>query len=197
MFRHLKLKKEEPGFYLDIGAYHPYKDSITKFLYDLEWKGICVDMNQASIDLFAEERPKDIAVCCAVSDEVGEITGFFQPGAISVVNTCDPNVAKKQASRGNIPEEKIVIAKTANQLMKELAPNVSKIDFLNIDVEGLELNVLKSLDFSAFKPSVVALEIHAKSLDDCLKTEVAGYMRYLGYFPLASCVITTFWVRKP
>ena len=84
---------------------------------------------------------------------------------------------------------------SVNTLMETYAADRS-IDFMNIDVQRFELEVLQGIDFSRYGPKVMALEIHTDSIDKMLQSELAGFMRFQGYRPVASCVITTFWYRK-
>ena len=72
----------------------------------------------------------------------------------------------------------------------------NKIDVLNIDVEGAELEILKNLDFDFFKPSVIAVEIHGNNLEECLKSEEARLILDKGYQFVGSAVITQFFARK-
>lgn len=196
LFRMLKVPLDYKGFYLDIGAYHPEKDSITRFLYDEEWRGICVDISENTINLFREERPRDRLVCAAAGESKGELTAYFLPGVISVQNTCDVATAEKMRSKGYELSERRVPVLTANEIMQLNAPEEDGIDFLNIDVEGFEISVLRGLDFDKYKPRVVALEIHSGSVDCALKTEVAEYLANKGYKCVACCVITYFFVRR-
>ena len=62
------LKKFKKGVYVDVGCYHPYKGNLTFKLFKKGWKGLNIDLSKVSIDLFEISRPRDINVCCAVSD---------------------------------------------------------------------------------------------------------------------------------
>ena len=73
---------------------------------------------------------------------------------------------------------------------------LSKVDVLNIDVEGAELEILKSFDFDFFKPSVIAVEIHGNNLQECLKSDEARLILGKGYQFVGSAVITQFFARK-
>ena len=73
---------------------------------------------------------------------------------------------------------------------------LSKIDVLNIDVEGAELEILKNLDFDFFKPSVIAVEIHGNDLEECLKSDEAQLIISKGYQFVGSAVITQLFARK-
>lgn len=192
----VKLPKEYEGFYMDLGAYHPSKHSVTRLLHDRGWWGVNVDMNQKSVDLFTRKRPNDISVRAAVGNKEGSITGYFQDRSISLINSCDPSEIERIERKGKPVREEVVPLMTATSILENYAPSVSKIDFLNVDVQRMELEALEGLNFERYKPSVVAVEIYEKSIDHALKSDVANLMRSLGYSPVASCVITMFFVRN-
>ena len=73
---------------------------------------------------------------------------------------------------------------------------LKKIDVLNLDVEGAELEILKNLDFELFKPSVIAIEIHGNDLQECLNSDEAKLILNKGYQYVGSAVITQFFARK-
>lgn len=194
--RIVQIPDDFSGFYMDLGAYHPSRHSVTRLLHKSGWRGVNVDMNQASIDLFSKRRPDDISVCAAVGNKEGRIKAYFQDRRISLINSCDPSEIERIERKGKPVREEDVPLMTPTSIMEKYAPSVSKIDFLNVDVQRMELEALQGLDFARFSPSVVAVEIYEKTIDLALDTEVARYMRSLGYTPVASCVITMFFVRN-
>ena len=80
------LKKIKKGFYVDIGAYHPYKGSLTYNLYNRKWNGMNLDISKSSIDLFNIARPSDININCAVSEFNGE-TYYYENSPINQQNS--------------------------------------------------------------------------------------------------------------
>lgn len=194
--RVLKYPRRQSGFYLDIGAFHPSQESTTRLLYDQGWQGIVVDISAASIAAFQAQRPRDTAVCAAVSDAPGEITAYFHADT-SVVNTCNPAHVAAQRAAGRVIEERQVPALTLDQLLAAHAPEVTRIDYLNIDVEGFELKVLQGLDFARHAPVVISVEQHTGNLLRFAKSDVAKFLFARDYVWVASAVITHFFVRKP
>lgn len=84
------FKNKNCGFYIDIGCYHPIKYSNTALLYNRGWKGINIDMNSTSIDLFNIARNRDINICSAISSTNKQVTQFIDH-SYSPVNTIDKN----------------------------------------------------------------------------------------------------------
>ncbi len=148
--------KENPGFYVDIGAHHPIQRNNTNLLFQKGWEGINVDINEFSIDLFNFLRPKDLNLNVAISDIEGEVSFYYQKN-FSQLNTIDKKIAKGHF-QGNFFEKKVK-CKTLKNILDNSKFKNKKIDFLNIDVEGAEMRVLKTLSFEKYDPSLICIEI--------------------------------------
>ena len=156
------FKNRKNGFYVDVGCYHPIHRNNTYLLHRQNWSGINIDTSQFSIDLFNYMRPKDLNYNCAISDKNENIKLFYQK-ELSQLSTTE----KKQAEivfQGNIKEKEIQ-AFTLNEVLNRGRYKNSKIDFLDIDVEGADLKVLKGLSFDKFKPELICVEIHEKEVE--------------------------------
>ena len=146
------------GTYLDIGCFHPIRQNNTYLMYKLGWKGINIDLNPLSIELFNIARPKDLNICAAISDKK-KIKNLFYHHALSSLNTLDKNhriFLKKHFGINDIIKKKIK-TKTLNAILRK--HKIKKIDFLNIDIEGHELEALKTLNFNYFDIKVICIEI--------------------------------------
>ena len=144
------------GFYVDIGSHHPLQRSNTYLLYQTGWHGINVDINDFTLDLFNHLRPDDINIQSAISDYNGDIDFYYQKN-FSQLNTTDINWDKENF-RNNFQTKKIK-CQTFNNLLDQTKYKNQKINFLNIDVEGAEMKVLKSLNFNKYNPEVICIEI--------------------------------------
>jgi FkbM family methyltransferase len=144
------------GFYIDIGAHHPVQRSNTCLLYQSGWRGINIDINEFSLDLFNYLRPDDINIQRAISDHNGEINFYFQKD-FSQLNTTDLHWAKENFN--NNFQTKKIKCQTINSLLDETKYKNKKINFLNIDVEGAEMKVLTNLDFKIYDPNTICVEI--------------------------------------
>jgi FkbM family methyltransferase len=150
------IEKKEKGFYVDIGAHHPIHRNNTQLLFNSGWSGINIDVNQFSIDLFNFLRPNDLNLLAAISDNEGEITFYYQK-KFSQLNTTDKNIAHEHFN-GNF-KERLVKCQTIHNILTNSKYKEAKIDFLNIDVEGAEMKVLKTLNFEIYDPSIICIEI--------------------------------------
>lgn len=146
------LKHVEHGYYVDVGANDPKHLSITRAFYDRGWHGINID--PVTFAQLAQERTRDVNLELAVSNTEGEISFFEVPD--SALCTPDPDVASRYRQAGNKVTERKVRSLTLNQILAEHAE--ASIHFMNIDVEGGELQVLQGLDLARWRPWILLIE---------------------------------------
>ena len=172
IIRSLFNDKIENGFYVDIGAYDPKRFSNTYFFYKNGWRGINIDATRGSMNLFNKFRPRDINLELLISDQVGEVS--FYMFAEFAFNTFDKELALKRELQGNkILEIKQTRAVTLKEVLEKYVCQPIKIDFLTIDVEGVEMQVLKSNDWERFKPLVIVCEsLDIKEISDNIRDNV-------------------------
>lgn len=162
------FKNKQKGVYLDIGCFHPFWWSNTCLLYQKGWEGINIDINYTAIDLFNIARPKDINLCTTIDENEKEFKFFFDH-AFSPCNTLDETFKDyfKKSYFDRFKEEifvndqtRIVKSKSIEQILK-IAEKYKKIDFLNIDVEGTDLKMLKQLiPNKVIRPELISIETH-------------------------------------
>ena len=183
------------GFYVDVGALHPINGSLTYLLYRKGWNGINIDMMQENLKLFNIFRKRDINLDIAVSSSKGSIDAYlFEVG--SGVNTNQLKVAKKWEKKIN---KNFTIRKVKkNTLNNILISNkvVKDFDFLNIDVEGHELDVLKGLNLKKYKPKLISIEIHVSKTKEIFRTNVFKYLSKNNYELVSQYKQTSFFTPK-
>jgi len=169
------LKKEKAdGFYVDVGCYHPKKYSNTYALYKKGWRGINIDLEADKISAFQFARPDDHNVLCAVSDQRGEVT-LYRYGGYGLGTTISNDYA---ARSGEKPLETTMIeARSLNEIIGASPYNGRPIDVLSIDVEGMDFQLLSSLDFNTYQPKIIIIEDHHRRIDDVLKTAAYKLLR--------------------
>jgi len=151
------FKNKFNGFYIDVGCYHPLDGNNTHLLHKKGWNGINLDINFYSIELFNYLRKKDINIHSGVSHRQRKLTMYYRK-EINMLNTLDKKIAEIHFRNGF--KKRNVQVNTLNFFISRFFKKLEKIDFLNIDVEGAELNVLKSLNFKRYKPQLICIEIH-------------------------------------
>ena len=148
------FKNKNNGFYLDVGSQHPISNNNTYLLFKRGWSGINIDLDKKNIDLFNTARPNDINLNLAISSDVAEKKLYFYHDK-SPINTLDKVVSDFQTATVN--EIKRIKTTTLNMALQNLKLN-NKIDYMNLDVEGHEMNIFKAFDLSLYKPSIISVE---------------------------------------
>ena len=156
------FRKKPLGFYIDVGCHNPIYLNNTFLLHKKKWKGINIDTSQFSIDLFNYMRPNDLNYNCAISNNNEDVKLYFQK-EFSLLNTIQIDHTKN-FMQGNI-KEKTIKAFTLDEILEKNIYKNSKIDFLDIDIEGADLKALQGLSFDKFKPELICVEIHDKEIE--------------------------------
>lgn len=155
------FNNKKKGTYLDIGCFNPLLWNNTYLLYKKGWSGINIDIQKINIDLFNVARPDDINICCALYDKKKVLNLFNLQGENnSAVMTIDKGHAEKMRFlfNKNIIRKKIKIL-TFSEMIKNYNIKINNIDFLNIDTEGSDFNILKSINIQKYKPKLICIEI--------------------------------------
>jgi FkbM family methyltransferase len=178
------------GFYVDVGAHHPYRFSNTCYFFRRGWTGINIDPNPDAIGAFRRDRPSDINVCVGVSDKAGELSfHFFNEPAL---NTFDPDLAAERARLPDywLAEIRSVPVRRLDDLLTEYLPRDQEIDFLSIDVEGMDLAVLRSSDWSRFRPRILLVEAHERTVSAIENDPINVFAVAAGYRLIAKTLNT-------
>lgn len=152
------FENQKNGFYVDVGALHPKRFSNTYLFYKKGWRGINIDAMPGSMIEFNRLRPEDVNLEIGVSRRKGELIYYiFNEPAL---NTFSEELALKRNGIGNyMLKEKIKIQTLPLvEILREHYDRKEKIDFMTIDVEGLDLEVLESNDWNRFRPKVILVE---------------------------------------
>ena len=183
------FKNKKKGFYVDVGCYHPIHRNNTHLLHMQNWSGVNIDTSHFSISLFNFMRPKDLNYNCAISDKNENIKLFYQK-ELSQLSTIEKSQAES-VFQGEI-KEKEINAFTLDEILSRDKYKDSKIDLLDIDVEGADLKVLRGLSFDKFKPELVCVEIHAKEIE---KSDIYNFLIDKNYKLLWSGVFSHIFKR--
>ena len=156
-----------------------------------------MDAMPGSMKLFNKIRPRDINIEKPISDKKHILTyyAFNEPA----LNGFSKELSEKRESADN--DYHIIFTKdietfTLAEVLDQNIPPNQTIDFLTIDVEGLDLNVLKSNNFKKYKPKVILIEIIESSLSKTENHEITKYLKEYNYSIYAKTVGTVFFVRN-
>lgn len=185
ILRHILGSDKMRGFYVDVGAFHPTLFSNTYFFYLNGWQGINVEARPGSKTLFDKVRPRDINLELGISRDRGEMTYYFIADD-SPMNSFSPDFLRQiemlEAVKSKIPVPTLPLA----EVLERHLPNGQSIDFLTVDVEGHDYEVLESNDWKRFRPRLIVVEDEALDPDE---SRIVQMMKGHGYELCAQNVI--------
>lgn len=179
------------GFFVDVGCFHPKKYNNTWKLYKKGWRGINIDIDSIKIEGFDICRPDDLNVNCAVSNCEGDISYWSNAFYSSTTSLDASSVTGKE---GYI--QRTTKCKKLTDLINESKYKDKKIDFLSVDVEGYDLEVLKSLDFDRYDPSLIAVETYNTLFSDVAESDLYRFLRSKEYCLVGWCGLTLLMANK-
>ncbi len=184
------FEHQRSGFYVDVGAHHPFRFSNTCYFHRRGWRGINIDPNPDAIAAFRLARPADMNVCVGISGTPGVLTYhlFNEPA----LNTFDPILASERALLPGycLLQKKSVPVERLDQLLKGHLPANQTIDFMSIDVEGLDLSVLQSNDWQRFRARYLLVEARDFDMSTPDNSVEHNFASSVGYRLIAKTVNT-------
>lgn len=183
--------KKHKGFYVDVGAHHPYRFSNTAYFYKRGWRGINIEPTPSLFKAFPTRRRRDINLNVGIGN--GEKLTFyvFNEGAL---NTFDPEIARSRDGSYNgkyrIIDRIEVQTRTLADILDKHLPAGTPIDLLTIDVEGMDFDVLKSNDWTRYLPQFILVECESE-LDDLSDDEIYQFLHAKGYSIAGRTLYTT------
>lgn len=165
------------GHFIDVGCNHPFKANNTYQLYMRGWSGLNIDANAGFAKAYKRHRPKDIFHCAAVAGDAREVV-FYQhkdSKRSSLNKEISDSLNESLESKQRLQTE------TLTQILNNNWPISRAIDLLCIDVEGSDLEVLEGLDFEAFLPTWICIEISANGVKEVLNSPIYHYLHDRNY----------------
>jgi FkbM family methyltransferase len=143
------------GFYIDAGANDPVVDSVTKYFYDQGWRGINIEPGQASYERLRDDRKEDVNLNVGLSnyETTSELIEFPSNPGLSTFST---DLADVWARKGLDATKRSVPLMTLAQVCQVYVDRT--IDFLKIDVEGHEREVIEGGNWEKWRPRVIVVE---------------------------------------
>jgi FkbM family methyltransferase len=182
---------QRDGFYVKVGAHHPYRFSNTCVLAMRGWRGINIDADARAIEAFQRDRPDDVNLALGFSDKAGQFTlyVFFDPA----LNTIDPDLARE---REELAEYRLLARQNTaverlDSILRHHLPDGRSIDLLNVDVEGRDLEVLRSNDWQCFRPRCVVVEARVRDITNIATEPTHSLLKGHGYNDLFAKTVNT------
>lgn len=187
------LDNKKNGIFVDVGAFHPQKYSNTNYFYNnLNWHGINIEPNPNNFQKFVSDRKRDINLNIGISDKAGELTYFmFVDPLFNTFSVERKNDLEKQGIM--CIDQKIISVKPLSQVLDEYLQN-KPIDFLNVDVETLDLLVLQSIDYVKHRPKVICVEDHTFNIENPNNSEIYKFLKEKNYKLHSKCSMSSIFV---
>lgn len=166
------------GFYVDAGAGNPVMHSVTKWFYDQGWQGINIEPHPDFFRALQQDRPRDINLNCGAGATSGDAPFFVLP--TEEWSSFDRSVQQRAEARHEAVNVRETEIRTLNEIIEEHAHG-RPIDFLKIDVEGWELQVLRGLDLTRHRPTVIVVEATHQGSPEPNYGEWEGLLTGAGY----------------
>ncbi len=182
--------EKKKGFYVDVGAYDPDYDSVTRLFYTRGWIGINIEPQLAQYEKFLKRRPKDININAAVGTKKGTKTlRVYKSGGLSTLSDKikEQYLHTKNSSTDEWQDTKVKIVPLKEVFVQN---KVTKIDFMKVDVEGFEREVLESNDWKKFRPDVLCIEAGFSA------SETRKFLQSKGYNRVFNDGLNDYYVEK-
>ena len=188
------LNYKKKGTYIDIGAFDPVRLSNTKRFYEKGWKGVNIEPDYNNYLKFVKLRPNDINLNIGISNKK-DILKFFRFN-VDTLSTFSKQEAEKYKKQGYKLLETIdVEVRTLSSIFSDVL-KTNKIDFLSVDTEGYDLEVLKSNDWNKYRPKIVCVEtlIHSVNNEKMISKDIIKFLKQNGYKEVADTGINTIFL---
>ena len=187
------LLPERFGSYLDIGAGHPVRNSNSYYLYKLGWHGTLIEPITELAQTIARKRPRDEVVNCLVATQniKAGYTKFFEfhPSELS---TADKARAESLIQDGyELIGEYAVTIRDISEFTKVVRPTDPFL--LTIDIEGLDYEVLKSINWESFQPRVIVVE---NPIWNHINNSISALLETENYINISNHLVSSIYVHQ-
>lgn len=178
--------------YLDIGAHHPFYLSNTALLYKYGATGLLVEPDPFCSGLLKTFRRRDTVITASVASTSGLFASLYVMDP-PTLNTFSESEMHRYVELGH---RLVRVIKSDLIGVNALLARFNQLDFLNIDIEGLDFDVVRSIDFSLIRPVCICIETSNYSLNSrpSKTAKIHSFLESKGYFPYADTFINTIFV---
>ena len=155
------FSRRDTGFFVEVGANHPQEGSQTWLLEQKGWRGVLVEPQERLFKQLCQARPRSqvFRAACSAPDKTGFADLHIPADALNGFATLERNVDDFEIRYERT--ERVALATLDALLARAGAP---KVDFLSIDTEGTELDVLRGFDVRQHRPGLILIEDKGQSL---------------------------------
>ena len=180
--------------YLDIGANDPIELNNTYYFYRRGYRGVLVEPNVSLCEKLRAVRPEDTTLVAGIGGDSAKEADYFimsQPG----LNTFSKEEADHQTkvTQGRISVKEVIKMPLLNINDVMIKHFRDPPTFLSVDTEGLDLAILKSIDYERFRPKVICAETLVSSTTETIP-EIPKFMASQGYVARGGSFVNTVFV---
>lgn len=189
------LRIDKPS-YIDIGAHHPFWLSNTFFFYKKGSRGINIEPNPQLITQFYKYRKKDINLNIGISESNNKLDFYIMSAPTMSTFSLEEARRLEEETAFRIVAQKKITVKHIQSVLDEYNDGIFP-DFLSLDVEGLEDEILNSIDFKNNFPKVICLETlsYSEIKNEKKDQNLINILLQEGYFIYADTFINTIFVK--
>lgn len=180
------LNASSPGVYVDVGSWHPTLASNTYFFYLRKWRGICIDPNPELASLYKKIRPQDTFINAGIGDSEHSLEYFMFEE--SSMNTFSQSFIQSNNLQSKIVKSIPIPVYSLKDILDKNLKQGERLDFFDVDVEGFDLEVLKTNDWNRYRPKVVVVESDINIKTDAV-SEIVTYLESQDYKLVGKTII--------
>ncbi|HLT86767.1 MAG TPA: FkbM family methyltransferase [Sphingobacterium sp.] len=185
-------QKKYKGFYVDVGAHHPYRFSNTLAFYKRGWKGINIEPNPEAMKWFSWFRRRDINLNLGIAENNGTLRYYcFNEPAL---NGFSPEISEERdgTARYSIVKTIDVPVRRLDTILDQYLEDNTEIDFFSVDAEGFDLAVLQSNNWDKYRPRYILVE-DTFEIGMVSTTPIIEFLKQKGYRMVAKTKRTLFF----
>jgi FkbM family methyltransferase len=180
------INKDTPGTYVDIGCWHPIKASNTYFFHLRKWKGICIDPNPELKALYEKFRPADNFVNAGIGNPNTTLDYYILEE--SSMNTFSYEFIKKYNLESKVLKTIKIPMYSLKEILDQNLNENDRLDFFDVDAEGYDLEILKTNDWTKYRPKIIVVESD-DTLQNDIVSEIVSYLETQNYRLLGKSII--------
>nr|WP_315149658.1 FkbM family methyltransferase [uncultured Flavobacterium sp.] len=180
------INNNAPGAYVDIGCWHPVKASNSYYFYVRGWKGICIDPNPELKVLYDKFRSKDNFINSGIGESGTSLEYFMLEE--SSMNTFSKDFLEKHQLESKVINKIDIPLFSLKEILDVNLDKNDRLDFFDIDVEGFDLEVLKTNDWDVYRPKVIVIESDMPLQND-ICSDIVQYLELQNYRLIGKSII--------
>ncbi len=193
-FKFLKPLKNSKITYMDVGAHHPVEINNTFYFYKMGFRGVLIEPNGAYCKMLRRARPEDATLEAGIGISAATEADYYLMNA-SALNTFSKEHAERIESetegRFKIEEVRKIPLLNINDVMEKHFKGAPA--FVSIDTEGLDLEILRTVDFTKYRPKVFCVETLITNTTE-VRSEIAEYIESQNYTARGGSIVNTIFL---